>query len=94
LAHWAVDYNVPQNTINKLLEILKYKAELSFIPKDCWTILHSNSTKVLNLREIHPNGMYYHFGLLNGILRFSSILPWQESIQIVVGNQKKLQPIF
>lgn len=85
LAHWAVDYNVPQNTINKLLEILKYKAKLSFIPKDCRTLLHSNSTKVLNLREVHPNGMYYHFGLRNGILRFSSILTLQESIQIAVG---------
>lgn len=64
---------------------MKYKAELSFIPKDSRTLLHSNSTKVFNLREVHLNGMYYNFGLRNGILRFSSILPLQESIQIAVG---------
>jgi len=85
LAHWAVNYNVPQNTINKLLDILKYKAKLSFIPKDCRTLLRSNSTKVLNLRKVDPDGLYYHFGLRNGILRFSSILPLQECIQIAIG---------
>jgi len=85
LADWAVNYNVPQNTINKLLEILKYKAKLSFIPKDCRTLLRSNSAKVLNLRKVDPDGLYYHFGLRNGILRFSSILPLQECIQIAIG---------
>lgn len=85
LAQWSVEYNVPQNAINKLLEILKFKAELKFLPKDCRTLLHSSSTKVLNLRKIEPDGIYYHFGLRNGILRFSSILPLNECIQIAIG---------
>lgn len=85
LAQWTVECNVPQNTVNILLQILKYKAELTFIPKDCRTLLCSNSNKVLNLREVKPDGIYYHFGLRNGILRFISILPLSECIQIAVG---------
>lgn len=54
--------------------------------KNCRTLLRSNATKVLNLREIKPNGIYYHFGLRNGILRYSSILPLNEHIiQIAIG---------
>jgi len=69
LANWAVDCNIPQNAINKLLSILKFKAQLNFLPKDCRTLLHSGSKKVLNLREVDPNGIYYHFGLREGILQ-------------------------
>jgi len=49
LGNWAVDCNIPQNAINKILLILKFKAQLNYLPKDCRTLLHSGSKKVLNL---------------------------------------------
>jgi len=38
LGQWAVNYNAPQNTINKLLKILKFETPLTFLPKDCRTL--------------------------------------------------------
>lgn len=84
LGRWAVECAVPHITVNKLLKILKYKANLEFLPKDCRTLLYTQSTKLLNLREINP-GIYYHFGLRNGIVRYSSIIPLSECIKIAVG---------
>jgi len=81
-----IDSNIPQNAINKLLSILKYKAHLNYLPKDCRTLLHSGSKKVLNLREVDPNGIYFHFGLREGILRYSSIIFSQNNIiKIAIG---------
>lgn len=86
LANWAVHCNIPQNAINKLLSILKFKAQLNFLPKDCRTLLHSGSKKVLNLREVDPNGIYFHFGLREGILRYSSIIVSPNNvIKIAIG---------
>lgn len=45
LGNWAIDCNIPQNEINKLLSILKFKAQLNYLPKDCRTLLHSGSKK-------------------------------------------------
>lgn len=84
LAEWAVDCNVPQSTVNRLLSVLKYKAQLTYLPKDCRTLLKSTSTKVLNIREVKP-GIYYHFGIKKGIKRYSSILTTNEEIKIAIG---------
>lgn len=45
LAEWAVDCNVPQSTVNRLLSVLKYKAQLTYLPKDCRTIIKINIYK-------------------------------------------------
>jgi len=84
LGEWAVDCNVPQSTVNRLLSVLKYKAQLTYLPKDCRTLLKSTSTKVLNIREVKP-GIYYHFGIKKGIKRYSSILTTNEEIKIAIG---------
>jgi len=47
LGEWAVDCSVPQSTVNRLLSVLKYKAQLTYLPKDYRTLLKSTSTKVL-----------------------------------------------
>lgn len=73
LGKWTTDFNVPQNSVNALLNILRNDCNLEFLPKDCRTLLQSGSSKVANLREI-GSGVYYHFGLAAGILRFSSII--------------------
>lgn len=72
LSQWAVNCNVPQVTVNKLLTILKFETPLTFLPKDCRTLLKSKSSKVLNIREVKP-GNFYHFGLKKSIIRYSSI---------------------
>jgi len=66
------------------LSVLKYKAQLTYLPKDCQTLLKSTSTKVLNIREVKP-GIYYHFGIKKGIQRYSSILSTNEQIKIAIG---------
>lgn len=52
IGKWAVDFNVPQNAVNALLDVLNNKAGLDFLPKDCRTLLHNKSTKILNLRTM------------------------------------------
>lgn len=84
LGQWTGDCSVPQSTVNKLLNILKFETPLTFLPKDCRTLLKTGSSKILNIRDVKP-GNYYHFGLKNGIIRFSSILPVSEHIKIAVG---------
>jgi len=84
LGEWAVNCNVPQSIVKRLLSVLKYKAQLTCLPKDCRTLLKSTYTKVLNIREVKP-GIYYHFGIKNGIQRYSSILTTNEQIKIVIG---------
>lgn len=84
LQEWAVQCNVHQSTVTKLLKILKYKADLSFLPETCRTLLHTESTKLIGIREMNP-GVYYHFGLLNGIIKYSSTSLIHECINIAVG---------
>lgn len=85
LCRWAVSCNIPQSAVNKLLTILKYETHLDFLPKDCRTLLDSGSKKVLNLRKVEPNGIYFHFGLKEEILRYSSIIVLNENIKISIG---------
>lgn len=85
LRTWMVNFNIPQNASNALLKILKNDANLNFLPVDSRTLLQSRSTKVFNIREIEPNGIYYHFGLETGIKMYSKIFSLEDIISIVVG---------
>jgi len=85
IGKWAVDFNVPQNAVNALLDVLKNKAGLDFLPKDCRTLLHNKSTKILNLRTMSSTAEYYHFGLGNGIKRCASIFPLHDEVKIAIG---------
>ncbi|KAF0748558.1 Uncharacterized protein FWK35_00020988 [Aphis craccivora] len=68
LAEWAVNFNVPQNTINGLLPIFKSIPGLSEMPIDSRTILKTETTleRTQDLKIIEP-GFYYHFGLGSAI---------------------------
>lgn len=85
IGKWAVDFNVPQNAVNALLDVLKNKAGLDFLPKDCRTLLHNKSTKILNLRTMSSTAEYYHFGLGNGIKRCASIFSLDDKVKIAIG---------
>ena len=62
LGKWAVDCNVPQNSLTSLLQILRKvrKVDLDHLPKDARTVLNTN-------RNIHTKtvagGEYYYIGL-------------------------------
>ncbi|KAE9522896.1 hypothetical protein AGLY_016707 [Aphis glycines] len=75
---------ITQSLINKLLNILKFETPLTFLPKDCRTLLKTKSSKIINIREVQP-GNYYHFGLKNGIIKYSLILPLNGHIKIAIG---------
>lgn len=85
IGKWAVDFNVPQNAVNGLLDVPKNRAGLDFLPKDCRTLLHNKSTKILNLRTFSSNAEYYHFGLGNGIKRCASIFDLHDEVKIAIG---------
>lgn len=64
LAEWAVSFNVPHNTLNGLLPIIKYIPGLSQMPIDAPTILNCSNivNKAIPVIDVRP-GYYYHFGL-------------------------------
>jgi len=85
LCNWAVNYNISQNAVDGLLEVLRNDFELDFLPKRCKTLLGLGSSKVINIRQVEP-GIYYHFGLAFGIKRFTSIINFSDSlIKIALG---------
>ncbi|KAF0746607.1 DUF4806 domain-containing protein [Aphis craccivora] len=45
LCHWAVNYNVLQNAVDGLLEVLRNDFDLDFLPKRCKTLLDLGSSK-------------------------------------------------
>lgn len=63
---------------------MKNDCNLEFLPEDSRTLLQSSSSKIINLRKI-GSGVYYHFGLAAGILRFSSIISSDDKIKIALG---------
>lgn len=86
IAQWAVDFNIPQTALNKLLILLKQHKCFEFLPKDSRTLMHTKSVdSYSNFRTVEP-GTYYHFGLLNGIKNnFLELSKDETDICIVVG---------
>lgn len=85
IAKWAVDFNIPQNALNKLLVVLKQHKCFKDLPKDSRTILQSKTVDPYNFDTVEP-GTYYHFGILNGIKsNFPECLKDNNDIHIVVG---------
>lgn len=73
LSVWAVQCNVSNSTIDKLLKIMKKSTNISTInlPLDSRTLLNTPCSNKLNVRSVIP-GHYSHFGLKTGILRYAS----------------------
>lgn len=62
LKKWIISFKVSQRAVNSLLNILK--AEGFNLPKDCITLLQTNSNKSIVSASV---GFYNHIGLENGI---------------------------
>jgi len=84
LADWVVQCNVPNTTVNRLMLILKQYECLNSLPHDCRTLLHFNNTKITNIRLFNP-GYYFHFGLREGVLKFSDRYNLEGEIKIIFG---------
>lgn len=76
LSLWALECNVPQVTLNKLLKLtLKLMKEHEVIytknlPLDSRTLLNTPKSNQNPIRSVNP-GHYYHFGLAEQIQRFA-----------------------
>lgn len=87
LANWAVEFNISHNAINGLLNGLKNHQysiinNLKNLPSDARTLLKIPSNISKEIRTVKP-GIYYYFGLANGILNHTSSNI--KKIQVVIG---------
>lgn len=73
LGIWAIECNVPNITVNKLLNVMKKYETINTkdLPRDTRTLLATPQRPRINIRDVHP-GHYYHFGLGAGILRYAT----------------------
>jgi len=85
LKEWATNYSILQNTLNALLNVLKFDAGLNYLPKDSRSLLQCKSTKITNIRNVKPRGYYYHFGLSAGIIKCSCQIALTDTVKIAVG---------
>jgi len=103
IMNWAINCNIPQIALNKLLTLLKKHKCFEALPKDSRTIMCKNIEKPLEIQTVVP-GKYYHFGILNGIEQnFTECVKNDNKIEIVIGidglplyksNSEQLWPIL
>lgn len=82
LGSWAIQFNVPHNTINALLKGLKLHKCFNNLPVDSRTLLSTPKHTYKTVRCVQP-GSYYHFGLTGGILRHASAN--SKEIKLAIG---------
>lgn len=103
IMNWAIDFNISQIALNELLTLLKKHKCFEVLPKDSRTIMCKTTKDPLEIQTVVP-GIYYHFGILNGIKQnFTERTEDNNKIEIVVGidglplyksNSKQLWPIL
>lgn len=88
LADWAVNHTVPNNTFSNLLKILKEHKCFNDFPTDARTVYSNYSGMSYNqLVDVItvPPGIYYHFGILNGIKKHIDRHFSCDTIKLVIG---------
>lgn len=82
LSKWGVKFNISHNALNGLLNGLKKHNCFNNLPSDSRTLLKIPSNISTDIRIVEP-GIYHHFGLSTGILKYtpSNI----NNIQVVIG---------
>lgn len=73
LGSWAVECNIPNASVNKLLKIMKKQDNINTqdLPYDSRTLLATLKPTERFIRTVIP-GSYYHFGLAEGIRRYAT----------------------
>lgn len=68
LARWAVAQNITLTAFSALLKILKNHSCFKDIPVDARTVLKINNFNQSNEIQVVSPGLYYHFGIANGLV--------------------------
>jgi len=88
IVQWAVTYNITNTALSALLKVLKVHKCFSEFPVDARTVLKTNVSKIniqTEIQSVHP-GIYYHFGVENGLTALSSYLNFtKKNINIFIG---------
>lgn len=88
LANWAINHNVPNNTFSNLLKILKDHVCFNNFPTDARTIYQNYSNvsynQLVDVKTVPP-GIYYHFGISNGIKKYIDKYFSCDTIKLVIG---------
>ncbi|CAI6372420.1 unnamed protein product [Macrosiphum euphorbiae] len=85
LAKWTVNYSITSESFSSLLKILKGHSCFNNFPVDSRTILKTNKkNQSSEIQTIHP-GLYYHFGIENGLKSLYDLSLFEEKINLVVG---------
>ncbi|CAI6353636.1 unnamed protein product [Macrosiphum euphorbiae] len=86
LAKWAVTYNITLISLSSLLKVLKGHKCFKDIPLDARTVLKTNKPNQCNDIQIVSPGLYYHFGVANGLNCLGDMLVnFDDVIKIVIG---------
>lgn len=84
LAQWALLNKITHTALSGILTILKKHECFSGLPKDARTLLKTKPLQYNSIKEVNP-GIYYHFGIENGIMRHFLDSTSNEEIKLVVG---------
>jgi len=68
LAQWAIAQNITLTAFSALLKLLKNHSCFSDIPVDARTVLKINNVYQPNAIQVVSPGLYYHFGVANGLI--------------------------
>lgn len=87
LAKWAVSQNITLSAFSSLLKILKNHKCFKNIPVDARTVLKIWKSNQSNDIKVVPPGLYYHFGIANGLNSLGEFLGnFGDVIQLVIGT--------
>ena len=79
-------HNITLISLSSLLKVLKCHKCFKDIPVDARTVLKTNKPNQGNDIQIVPPGLYYHFGIANGLNNLGDILvDFDDVIKIVIG---------
>lgn len=88
LIKWAIEHNVPNNSFDNLLKILKTHKCFSEFPVTCRTLYKTHSEvsyeKPVEVKTVSP-GIYYHFGVAYNIKKHLDKDFADETIRLVIG---------
>jgi hypothetical protein len=85
LAKWAVNHSITSKAFSSLLKILKNHVCFKHFPTDSRTVLKTNKLSPSNEIQTITPGIYYHFGIENGLKSFYDLRNFGEKINLVVG---------
>lgn len=87
IVQWSVSFNITNTALSGLLKVFKTHKCFNNFPVDSRTILKTNipNNKQKEIQLVPP-GIYYHFGVENGLKLLSNYLNFpEETIKIFIG---------